>query len=167
MKRIFKILFIAFIASAVIRGIVESFETSEELETRLSEAKTKVDSIEKVQSSPEWIAEMNAKSRELQAKKPLDFTIVKETKVGLNYERKGTLKVRISNAYKPSSEEIKALAHSAYTSSLKRKYSEEFTVYVYIDGMNINSSAFAFVEFANNRVTYEFMSDQWDDMFEQ
>lgn len=87
MKRIFKILFILFIASAVIRGFVESFETSEEVETRLSEAKTKVDSIEKVQSSPEWIAEMNAKSRELQANKTLDFTIVKETKVGLNYER--------------------------------------------------------------------------------
>lgn len=140
----------------------------QEKEALLSEAqKDVVSSVEKVQSPLERSTKIDIKNNELKSKKTLEFTIEKETKVGLNYERRGTLKVRISNAYKPSSEEIKALAHSAYTSSLKRKYSEEFTVFVYLDGMNINSSAFAFVEFANNKVTYEFMSDQWDDMFAQ
>lgn len=73
MKRIFKILFILFIASAVIRGFVESFETSEEVEARLSEAQNKVDSIENIQSSPEWIAEMNRKSIEMIAQEEVSI----------------------------------------------------------------------------------------------
>lgn len=119
-------------------------------------------SIQKTNQTDEAIASQVAS---MNSTKQLDFVVVSESIVGLKDEKRGTLKVRISNSYMPTKSEIRSLARKAFTDNLQTRYKDEFTVFIYAEGMNINQSAFAWVEFINGRLSSEFMGKYAEDYF--
>lgn len=119
-------------------------------------------SIQKTNQTDKSIASQVAS---MNSTKQLDFVVVSESIVGLKDEKRGTLKVRISNSYMPTKSEIRSLARKAFTDNLQTRYKDEFTVFIYAEGMNINQSAFAWVEFINGRLSSEFMGKYAEDYF--
>lgn len=67
----------------------------------------------------------------------------------------------------PTKSEIRSIADRAFTEALRRKYDEEFTVFIYVEGMNINQSAFAWVEYVDGRFSEDYLSNYADDYFEE
>lgn len=168
MKRILKFLLYLFIISAAFRGIIEAFKEDpveqqkrdDSIAKQEAELQLKIDSIKQA-------AEINKRRVNSTSTKQIAFSVISESKVGLKYEKRGTLKVRISNSYMPTKSEIRSIADRAFTEALRRKYDEEFTVFIYVEGMNINQSAFAWVEYVDGRFSEDYLSNYADDYFEE
>ena len=166
MKRILKFLLYLFIISAVLGGIIDAFredpveqeKRNDSIDNSKAELQLKIDSIEQS-------AEINKRRINSTSTKQIAFSVISESKVGLKYEKRGTLKVRISNSYIPTKSEIRSIADRAFTEALRRKYDEEFTVFIYAEGMNVNQSAFAWVEYLDGKFSNDYISNYSDDYF--
>ena len=166
MKRILKFLLYLFIISAVLGGIIDAFredpveqeKRNDSIDNSKAELQLKIDSIEQS-------AEINKRRINSTSTKQIAFSVISESKVGLKYEKRGTLKVRISNSYIPTKSEIRSIADRAFTEALRRKYDEEFTVFIYAEGMNVNQSAFAWVEYVDGKFSNDYISNYSDDYF--
>lgn len=172
MKKFFKYLLYFFVASAILNGIIESFKEEPIRQDSGKEEIVEIKETERDSITQRIIAiqdsitkEITARTDSIQPTKQIDFSVVSESKVGLNSDKRGTLKVRISNSYMPTEDEIKSIAKRAFTNALKRKYNEEFTVFIYAEGMNTNQRAFAWVEFVDGKLSDNFISGYAEDYF--
>jgi hypothetical protein len=80
--------------------------------------------------------------------------------VGLNYQKKATQKIMILTDKTPSDQSLIGTAKNIWN---KNKQFEEFTIFIYLEGMDINKTAYSYLEISNNGLNFNYKNMRTED----
>jgi len=137
MKKILKVGCLLFIAIPIIFYVAALFIDVDDIK-KLEVKETEKTKVEK------------PKAKAIVKKEILKFKTIDFTKVGLKTENRATQKIEVKSISLPSKE---LLINTAENIWKKNKSYSEFTIFIYLKDMDINSSAYCIVEFDKKRMT--------------
>ena len=159
MKKALKIGCLVFFVIPVFIGIVISIINDEDqIEEKLETSTV----TEATQISKE------KKTVEIIEKQTLNFQALNVKKVGLNTQNRATQKIIANSDSLPNEDILRETALKHWKRNSFSSY-DEFTVFIYLDGMDTNSTAYSIVEFnKGGNITffkvndYSLIGTKWD-----